>query len=537
MNTAKNYELRITNYVFVLCLLLFGLFPTAFGQTQPKYAARVLLVPLDDRPPCLQFPVKLGPVGDIEVVAPPREMLGKFTTPGEPEKIMAWLGSQDLKRFDALVVSLDMLAYGGLVAMRETGGTTRETAQKRIDFIRELKKKAPNLPIYGSSVIMRLAPTGNVVNESYRVKLSRWAEISPVKDEKLQTESRKLEKEIPAEALSNYKRARERDLAGNFQAIELAKNGVFDYLIVSQDDAHPTGVHVAERERLLAEIKRLNLSEKIPVQPGADEVSMLLMARFVSRKYNFAPRIKAVYSSEATRTAVMPFEDRKLFETVSYHIRAVGAREVADEKQADLLFYVFASRFEPGRAETFAAEIEEKIKQGKRIILVDVDPSARTEGAEPKFMDEIRGRGLILKLSGFATWNTAGNMIGTAVPQAILFESTKKRPNSGKNKAAVWEAQNWFLFHRWLDDYIYNSLVRTEIKKYATERKWNQLRFSPQQSVEVEKFGYGQMRQHYIADKPIIFAGSNCRPSDDFSFYLPWERAFEADIDFKLSCK
>lgn len=530
----KKFFAVFCGLVFFSCLVC--------GQSQPKFGARILLVPLDDRPPCLQFPVKLGPVGDIEVVAPPREMLGKFTTPGEPERIMAWLRAQDLTKFDALVVSLDMLAYGGLVAMRETGGTTRETAQKRIDFLRELKKKAPKLPIYASSVIMRLAPTGNVVNESYRVKLARWAEISPVKDEKLQAEVRKLEKEIPAEALSNYKLARERDLAGNFQAIELTKNGVFDYLIVSQDDAHPTGVHVAERERLIAEINRLNLSEKIPVQPGADEVSMLLMARFVSRKYNYVPRVKAVYSSEATRTAVMPFEDRKLFETVSYHIRAVGAREVADEKQADLLFHVFASRFEPGRAESFAAEIEEKIKQGKRIILVDVDPSARTEGAEPKFMDEIRGRGLILKFSGFATWNTAGNMIGTALPQAVLYESVRRRAvkksrNPGINRSAVWQAQNWFLFHRWLDDYIYNAVVRPEIRKYASERKWNQLRFSPQQSAEVEKFGYARMREHYVADKAIIFADSNCRPSDDFSFYLPWERAFEADIDFKLNCK
>ncbi|HEX8267336.1 MAG TPA: DUF4127 family protein [Pyrinomonadaceae bacterium] len=535
--------MNLNKYQFIkqfvgLFLAVFLLSTAIFAQAQPKYGARILLIPLDDRPPCLQFPVRLGTVGDIEVIAPPREMLGKFTTPGEPEKIMAWLGQQDLKQFDALVVSLDMLAYGGLVAMREYGNVTRETAQKRIDFIRELKKKAPRLPIYGSSVIMRLAPTGNVVNESYRVKLARWAEISPVKDEKLQTEARKLEKEIPVEALANYKLARERDLAGNLQAIELAKNGVFDYLIVSQDDAHPTGVHVAERERLIAEINRLGLSEKIPVQPGADEVSMLLMARFVSSKDKYAPRVKAVYSSEATRTAVMPFEDRKLFETVSYHIRAVGGREVADEKQADLLFYVFASRFEPGGAETFAAEIEEKIKQGKRIILVDVDPSAKTEGAEPKFMDEIKRRGLILKFSGFATWNTAGNMIGTALPQAVLYESTRRRSNlNSKVKSRVSEEQNWFLFHRWLDDYIYNAVVRPEIRKFAAERKWNQLRFTEAQTDEVEKFGFAEMRKHYVADKAVIFADSNCRPSDDFSFYLPWNRAFEADIDFKLNCK
>jgi hypothetical protein len=153
-------------------------------------------------------------------------------------------------------------------------------------------------------------------------------------------------------------------------------------------------------------------------------------------------------------------------------------------------------------------------------------------------MDEIKRRGLILKFSGFATWNTAGNMIGTALPQAVLYESMRRRSNlNSKVKSRISEEQNWFLFHRWLDDYIYNAVVRPEIRKFAAERKWNQLRFTEAQTAEVEKFGFAEMRKHYVADKAVIFADSNCRPSDDFSFYLPWNRAFEADIDFKLNCK
>jgi hypothetical protein len=54
------------------------------------------------------------------------------------------------------------------------------------------------------------------------------------------------------------------------------------------------------------------------------------------------------------------FEDKPLKETVSYHIRAAGAQEVQKEQDADLLFYVFASRRDAGRAAAFAEEMNVK---------------------------------------------------------------------------------------------------------------------------------------------------------------------------------
>jgi hypothetical protein len=539
--------------------LLFTFLLVAATHAQEKFSSRVLLIPLDDRPPCLQKPVELGAIADAEIVTPPRELLGKFTRFGESDKIIEWLKKQDLRKFDAAIVSLDMLAYGGLVAMREYE-TTRIVAQKRIDFVREMKRKNPKLPIYGSSVIMRLAPTGNVTNEAYRVKLSRWAEISSeTSNAKLQEEARKLEKEIPAEALANYKKARERDLAGNFQAIELAKQGVFDYLIVSQDDAHPTGVHIAERESLVKRVNELNLTEKVPVQPGADEVSMLLMARFFGVNRKYSPRIFPIYSSEESRTKVMPFEDRKLHETISFHIKSVGGQEVSREKDADILFYAFGSRFETGRAKTFLDEIEASVKAGKNVMLIDVDPSAKTEGGDIDFSEDLKNRGIFRQLQAYAAWNTAGNMIGTALPQALIFNSSKSkfpligeptnyerdRARQRNNIAAfsrVAEAQDWFLFHRWLDDYVYNTLIRAEVRKYAREKNWNQLRFDEKQSKEVEAAVYPKLQKRYEQDKKILFSGKNmvnadCNFSDKVKFYLPWNRAFEAEIDFDLKCK
>ncbi|HVF86369.1 MAG TPA: DUF4127 family protein, partial [Pyrinomonadaceae bacterium] len=111
------------------------------------YAARVLLIPLDDRPPCLQFPIMQGLIADAEVVAPPREMLGRFTVPGDAERIAAWVRAQDFTRFDRVIVSIDMLAYGGLVASR-VHRTPRDEAMRRLDLLRDIRRRAPRLPVY-----------------------------------------------------------------------------------------------------------------------------------------------------------------------------------------------------------------------------------------------------------------------------------------------------------------------------------------------------------------------------------------------------
>lgn len=564
----------IMKRIFISIAFLFSVSGIIFGQNPAaSHSARILFIPLDDRPPCLQFTVKMGEIGDAEVVAPPKELLGRFTTPGQSEKIIDWIKTQDLKSFDAAIIALDMVAYGGLVASRVYGETDSPTALRRIEIMREIRRKSPRLPIYGQNVIMRLAPTGTGANESYRAKLADWAEVSPYTDEKSKAQTARLEREIPAEVLADYKRARERNLKTNLRAIEFVRTGVIDYLILSQDDAKPRGIHVADRERLIAESKRLGLTEKIAVQPGADEVSMLLLARALNKRFNYSPRIKAVYSSEELSNKAMPFEDRALRETVSFHIKATGSREVENAAEAaDLIFFVYASRFEPGRAESFAEEIFKTAKTRKKYIVADIDPKGDVQGADPKFTEELIKRELFFNYSpaGYASWNTAGNTIGTALPQGVIFALSKdrllkasvERGKKNRKKAfdsslifgadamsaskGIAQAQLWFTMHRLLDDYIYHSLVRPEARKFAAENQLNTLRFDANGNQRVESFIKDRMSFYMKKNAPVrtgavvpcCFDGDNlsvnCTSVEDFNIFLPWNRTFEAEIDFKL---
>jgi hypothetical protein len=414
---------------------------------------------------------------------------------------------------------------------------------------------------------MRLAPTGNVVNESYRTNLAKWAEISV--DESKSAETAELEKKIPAEALEKYKKARHRDLKINLYSVELVRDKVIDYLILSQDDAKPNGVHIADREKLIDYVKAQNLGEKVAIQPGADEVSMLLLARTMTDKYKYRPKIKAIYSDEKIADQFMPYEDRPLSKTVSFHIKAVGATEVADEKQADILFYVFVSRFESGKADKFAKEIDERFHNvppdcketlkalcmpRKPFIVADVDIKGEIQGADIRFTEQLKDKLLFSIISGYASWNTAGNTIGTALPHGILFNvSNKANPAARKGaiisrkngtfyaSTRVDEAQTWFLLNRLLDDYVYHSIVRPEAIKFGLSKGWNVFRFDQAQTKSVEEFSSPKVKETVWKNlNSINSAGSSmlvCDKLKTFNFTLPWGRTFEAEIDFQLDCK
>lgn len=560
----------------ILFLLFAGFIFNLPSFAQAKHSSRILLIPLDDRPPCFQWVVKMGEIGDAEVVAPPRELLGKFTEFGKSDEIIDWVKKQNLKSFDAAVISIDMLAYGGLVAMREYEADA-QTAQKRLAFIREIKKSAPQMKIYAASVIMRLAPTGNVTNESYRVNLAKWAEISV--DPNLRKETAELEKKIPADALQNYKSSRIRDLQTNLAAIKLVQDKVVEQLILGQDDAKPKGVHVADRERLISEVNKLKLQSKIGVQPGADELSMLSLARALGDKYDYQPKIKAIYSSDVIRNQVMPYEDRPLHQTVSFQIESIGAKEVQTEAEADILFFVYASRFEKGRAESFAEEIATAAKKPgiynqkfvtRKFIIADVDPKGDVQGADPNFTRELLKRKIFLSYapSGYAAWNTAGNTVGTALPHGVIFSSaynqlfnagterkqqirTTEKDNTktlrfpeitGKSQQIA-RAQLWFTMNRLLDDYVYHSLVRPEAGKFIRENNLNSLRLATDGKQKVENFIRERMSFYINSEQinrlsinvPCCFDNNlavGCGELKNFSIYLPWDRTFEAELNF-----
>jgi len=112
---------------------------------------RVGLVPQDDRPVSTKSVRALARLVDYDVSMPPAEMIGRFDVPGDPEALIHWLSST-APEVDSVLVSIDMLAYGGHVASRQPL-VRLETALQRLECLAELRRRNPDQAIYAFATI------------------------------------------------------------------------------------------------------------------------------------------------------------------------------------------------------------------------------------------------------------------------------------------------------------------------------------------------------------------------------------------------
>ena len=112
---------------------------------------KILLLPLDERPCNAAFPGRLFPADKVQILLPRK--LGHKKKPADFSVLSDFL-FEKAKDADALLLSLDMLLYGGLIPSRLHHLKT-ETLFSRLHLIQELKEKYPALPIYAFATVMR----------------------------------------------------------------------------------------------------------------------------------------------------------------------------------------------------------------------------------------------------------------------------------------------------------------------------------------------------------------------------------------------
>ncbi|MBN9344954.1 MAG: DUF4127 family protein, partial [Devosia sp.] len=78
---------------------------------------RIALLPLDERPVNVRLPADVAAIAGASLALPPRETLPDLRKAGRADELGAWLEAAS-DAADALVVSTDMLCYGGLIASR-----------------------------------------------------------------------------------------------------------------------------------------------------------------------------------------------------------------------------------------------------------------------------------------------------------------------------------------------------------------------------------------------------------------------------------
>jgi len=506
-------------------------------------AERILLVPIDNRPAAGQFAQMIGAIAGAEVRLPPYDDLGQFTRPGSPDKVVEWLETQDYTNVVAVVVSSDMVAYGGLIASR-TDATSYETAVKRLNRLEQVRRDHPETKFYVFSAITRILPTATISASKWRMQLGQYVvmreEARSGRRPDLTAAMKRTLAQIPRSKLAQYDRMRIRNIQVQRKLIEMADRGTIDYLMLGQDDAAPVGPHVRETKRLRKDVEKFDIPSRVYFCEGIDQHSNVLVSRALLRNSSYVPRVKVVFSDEDARSQFAAYESKPLEGSVSDQLLASGARPVEPNARPDYILYLNTPKPRQDRFDVFIKSLKASLDEDKPVAVADINFLGHAS-ADPRLFEVLRQDQRAAKLLSYAGWNTAGNTVGTSIPAANMAVLGRK---SGKDAEKKELARDEFLLHRLVNDFAYHTFTRPEAYKLIKALNPNGSRdevYGEDFSI-VNAFVRKDLKRYLDRYFVGLFDGSKVGPScnqtikaiDNPRIFLPWPRAYEVRLEFKL---
>ena len=493
----------------------------------------ITLVPLDDRPVTLQLPVMLGRIAGVPVRVPPRHLLGHYLAPGDPDAVIRWLNGPQDRHAEAFVVSSDMLVYGGLVASRVPTGASYQDAYFRLRAFAQVRAAHPRAWIAGFGTIMRLAPTGvpaigSAANffAAYPVwtYLQQYANLHdpPLPNERALAKKLRV---AAGPAFDAYLAARARDYAVDREEINVLAGDAMNRLVLGQDDAGLVGLHVKDVRALRSAVDTLGLERRVAIEPGADELGMVLVAHALARRIGWHPRIAVRYSMPEGASYQDPLEFAPIGTTIQELVALSGGEEVRSDP--DIVLDVRVPGTTGPLDDAFVSSMRAELAAGHPVALADLTFLEPTYASQAAFAARLLRDGLASRLEAYAAWNTDANTVGTALAEAIAAGSGRR---SGTYDAL---AHRDFTFMRFLDDDAFHAVVRPELNAALDAQgvidHTYLVRGVAAQSAALND---ALLWQQAVAMLPQLY------PRDHIAFMrisLPWNRTFETKIRVRLA--
>ncbi len=451
---------------------------------------KICFIPIDNRPVCYNLAIDIASIDDdIDLMIPPREYLGSLTKIADIDKILNWL--EDVPMCDAIILSLDTIAYGGLIPSRR-GKESLEEIKERICKLKDILK-VKNAKIYAFSSIMRI-PNNNY-NEEEKEYWSEYGKNIFEYSYNLDKFGKADSSKIPDEILNDYLKARKRNFEINKIYLEWQKEGFFDTLIFSKDDCAEFGLNVKEAREL----------EKSGgfTKTGADEIPLTLMARSIEKDI----KVYVQYTEPDCTDLISNYEDVSIEKSVLGQLELGGFKRVNDINESNIVLIVNNFREKQGEIVMgWGVNVKNKndysfnsIIQEKPFAVADV---RNANGADNDFAEKLLNtfkNKNIYPFLGYAGWNTSANTIGS------LLAGVKVAYNAEKYNEQAFKRLQMI---RFLDDWAYQANVREQID---------------------EPCDIKAMMKPYIERLSEVF-----NYKIDYStvtFTHPWNRKFEIEVD------
>jgi hypothetical protein len=484
-------------------------------------------IPVDARPAVRSHVQQMAACGGWELRMPPVSLLGHLRRPGDRDALHDWLLDQ-APHVDGLVLSLDMLVYGGLVPSRFIEDSTHALLG-RLNILQRLRQQAPGLPIYGFAATMRISNSAVAQEEkdywvdhgpqlwAWSHHLDRANEITDPEQAALsRAEVLRLEQAIPESIRQDYRATRQRNLNVTLRALQAVREGLMDRLVLPQDDTAEWGLNVAERRHLQAQVTDLSLHDRVAIYAGADEVMHTLCAHLVAQLEGRTPLRVALLPTDPRGLSAMRarYEDRPVWESVDAQMAAVGAQRVDQAQDADVLLVLHTQGSEQGdwalgldlpqrcRIEPSCLDALRRWQGSRRPwALADL---AYANGGDPAWLQQ----GVPLP-DAYAGWNTASNTLGSVLAQCTLAAGRLREPLARRA-----------LSLRLLEDLLYQAELRQVLRARVDEAQCSahELLQAARELVlpASRSFSRALGLSHCVSD-----------------LRLPWDRSFEVDLQLE----
>lgn len=507
---------------------------------------KIVLLPLDERPCNYNYPLMM-PKSDYEVIVPPKEIIGDKKIPGDTTKIAKWL-IENANCADAMVISLDTLVYGGLVPSRLHHNSEDELV-KSVDLLGELKRINPALKLYVFGLIMRCPFYSSNDEEpdyykDFGTEIHLYGKYTHLeKLGKLTDEDKKdferVKDNVGKTELSDYIERRKTNISVLMHALSYVANNTVEYFIVPQDDSAPYGFTAMDQIKVRDYLKSNVLHTKTAMYPSADDIGMTLLARAVSELTGIAPKVYVHYPSVKGSHTIPQYEDRIIGETIKYHILSVGGIQVYSLCEADILLAVnVGSGMETDALlDVIGSSCKEKTQACESVRFYDVERNlaefinyikyalsinkyvaiadvARVNKGDEELISILNREDMLLKIHGYAGWNTSSNTIGTALSSVVTYMA-------GNDDAGL----KSFLLHRYYEDIGYMCYARMHITKNHLSDMGLTYHCVDGKNGKTARLIEKELAEYMNKNYPALSA---C--VDKLEVALPWERMFEIDL-------
>lgn len=470
---------------------------------------KIALIPIDNRPVCYNLAKDIAAIdAELELFMPDKKFLGGLKSQADIKEILAWL--EELPPMDAIVISLDTIAYGGLIPSRRCKDSLDEVRAKMEDFRGKCYNKCSG-KVYAFSSIMRIS--NNNVNEEEKEYWSKYGEKIFEYSYRFHKEGTDIS-EVPQEIVNDYLATRQRNFQINKMYLEWLKDGFFTTLVFSKDDCAEYGFNVIEADILNKIITENNLNAF--VKTGADEIPLALMARAICDFNTEAPKISPKFLAPESVNLISNYEDISIEQSVKAQISLSGCK-CCDDENADICLIV--NNFEEHQGEivmgvkTKPFTLKLDLPKGPYMI-ADV---RFANGSDNKLVEQLFKRKLDYKLFyGYSAWNTSANTLGSLLCAAVVKFYAKELDEEAFKKLQL---------IRLLDDWAYQANVRQELKQRAKSKKQNtteehEIRPDVRELAKI-MLPYERKLKKFLKTNPRI------------KYSFPWKRFFEVGVIIK----